>query len=250
MAISQFPTSSGGGGAPSPLTRVDVINSTTTWTHPDGASEENPKVVFVQMVGGGGAGGYGAPPNANIGPAPSGGSTTFSNVTVLPGTGGYPARNYNGTISNPSTGGKGGTGASTSNTPAGSGADFGTSGNSVHLPIRLHASGGGGGGGRVRTTGGSGGQSIWGVGGVGGDAGVADGANSGGPGTGGGGGGGATGTPGYNNIPGSGGGGAEGFEGYFLVEGDVSVVVGAGGVRQETGRKGASGAPGQVRIYY
>jgi len=53
MAIEQFP-------APAGLTRLAVISSSQTWTHPDGASSTSPKPVFVIAVGGGGGGGSGA----------------------------------------------------------------------------------------------------------------------------------------------------------------------------------------------
>lgn len=58
MAINQFPESvpSQGGG---PLLREAVLTSSQTWTHPDGASAEDPKEIFVIARSGGGGGGSG-----------------------------------------------------------------------------------------------------------------------------------------------------------------------------------------------
>ena len=53
MAITQFP-------APAGLTRLAVISSSGTWTHPDGASSGSPKPVFVVAIGGGGGGAGGS----------------------------------------------------------------------------------------------------------------------------------------------------------------------------------------------
>jgi hypothetical protein len=60
MAITQFPAPNGA------LTRRDVITSSTTWTHPDGASASNPKPVYVIAVGGGGGGGGGVGSNNGL----------------------------------------------------------------------------------------------------------------------------------------------------------------------------------------
>jgi hypothetical protein len=61
MAITQFPAPNGA------LTRREVITSSTTWTHPDGASASNPKPVYVIAVGGGGGGGGGFSTTTNPG---------------------------------------------------------------------------------------------------------------------------------------------------------------------------------------
>lgn len=58
MAVSSFNSAAGAAGAPTPLSRVDTITSSQTWTHPDGFDE--PRLVRILLSGGGGGGGGGA----------------------------------------------------------------------------------------------------------------------------------------------------------------------------------------------
>lgn len=85
MGIEVFPVPAQASG----LTRRDQITSTGTWTHPDGASNQNPKraVVIALGAGGGGASGGNAIDNVNVvsssgGSGGSAGAATWSEFLV------------------------------------------------------------------------------------------------------------------------------------------------------------------------
>lgn len=77
MPISNYPVVTGG-GAVQLLTRKAVITTSSTWTHPDGASADEPKLVLAVVFGAGGGGG------------PGGGasSTSNGNGSCFAGSGG------------------------------------------------------------------------------------------------------------------------------------------------------------------
>lgn len=74
MGINQFPEPSAQSSGEEILDSVDVVTSTGTWTHPKGASTENPKRIVAVIIGGGGGGGGVIGYNANQASTPSHGS--------------------------------------------------------------------------------------------------------------------------------------------------------------------------------
>jgi hypothetical protein len=89
MSISTFPTELLQSFGLEKFKRTDVITSSTTWTHPDGASTSSPKEVFVVAVGGGGGGGGGGAHNTS-----SSGTARSSNGGSGGGSGALVVQKY------------------------------------------------------------------------------------------------------------------------------------------------------------
>lgn len=75
MAVNQFPIPSGFS-----TERVAAITTTSTWTHPDGASVSNPKKIIILAMGGGGGGGAGT---GNFGGGGGGGAGIVRKQTLV-----------------------------------------------------------------------------------------------------------------------------------------------------------------------
>jgi len=161
MAITVFPAPNR--GFPANLTRVATITSSTTWTHPDGASASNPKRVYVVALGAGGGGGGGRgyfQPSTEVYTGGAGGGAgfisgtenlIFAPITITIGSGG--------------TGGGGGSRSSEASTGNNGGTtSVGTNALDNQLRFPLVAFGGRGGlrGDRITT-----GEAVYGGGGFG-----------------------------------------------------------------------------------
>ena len=84
MGISTLGATASGGQ----FTRAEILTTSGTWTHPDGASAQNPKPIYVVLTGGGGGGGYyggggasGVPTSHHGGGGGSGGGACFAGST-------------------------------------------------------------------------------------------------------------------------------------------------------------------------
>ena len=123
-----MPISSIGASTPSLLSRVAILTSSGTWTHPDGASAGSPKTVYVILSGGGagGAGGSTANPGATSTAAGSGlaggGASGCVNEGFISVTG---AVSY--TIGAGGAGGTGGTNSTSGSTSTGNNGSAGGS---------------------------------------------------------------------------------------------------------------------------
>jgi len=238
--------------------KTHLFTASGTWPRPDGV-----EVVEVELLGGGGAGGSASGSTA-------GGSSSFGSVvaagglaggsSVSFGSGGVTGVTFDSSV--PRTlisikGANGGTGGTGASTPAQAG---------NRSPSPLNGIGGPAGTLVVNSSynrhGGGGGAASFGNGGSGGNGesfvtmatAVSAGGNATGFGSGGGGGGGVTNVAG-SHIDGCGGGGAGEYISSVRVpvSGDVSVIVGAGGVGgagSSSRGAGGNGAPGFVRVYW
>lgn len=131
----------GAAGGGSAFTRAEILTTSGTWTHPDGASTSSPKTVYA-IISGGGAGGSGGS-RAN----PS--STSTASMSGL-GAGGASGTVVEGfvQITGPisytiGSGGTGGTGASGSGSDTAGGGNSGNAGGNTNFG-NLYAIGGGG----------------------------------------------------------------------------------------------------------